>query len=167
MKNKFSVFCIILGLVFCFSVANVMAISEKQENAIVDNCEKIKDSLKNIQKADAKARVFLGSHYETVLSKYVTSLNVRLVENNLSKSNLIDNQNELAKTKEAFSTTFVDYQKELEELVAMDCRVEPEKFYEKLVSVRVKRKNVALGVSKMRELAIKNIKLVKDLKENL
>ncbi|MBQ3465249.1 hypothetical protein IJH15_03515 [Candidatus Saccharibacteria bacterium] len=167
MKNKILVSCFVLGLVFCFNATNVVAISSTQKNVIVNNCDKIKDSLKNIQKSDAKARVFLGSHYETVLSKYMTSLNVRLVENNISKPALIDNQNELAKTKDSFSTLFVDYQKDLEELVAMDCRVEPEKFYERIVTIRTKRKNVASNVSKMREITLKNIKLVKELKESL
>ncbi len=154
-------------LVFSCLALPVNAISETQKNAIVDNCDNIKDSLKNVQKSDAKARVFLGSHYETVLSKFVTPLNVRLVENNFSKPDLIENQNELAKTKETFSTSFIDYQKDLEELVAMDCRAEPGKFYEKLVSVRTKRKNMVSNVSKMRELTAKNIKLVKKLKESL
>ena len=167
MKNKLLVFCLILGLVFCFNSVNVVAISDGQKNLIINNCDRIKDSLKNVQKLDARTRVFLGSHYETILSKYVTSLNLRLVENNLSKPSLIDNQNEFAKTKDAFSINFVDYQKELEELVAMDCRVEPEKFYEKLVSVREKRKNMVSGVLKMRELTVKHSKLVKELKESL
>lgn len=167
MKNKTLVFCLVLGLVFSFNAINAMAISEGQKNAIIDNCDKIKDSLKNVQKSDAKARVFLGSHYETILSKYMTSLNVRLVENNISRPILLDNQNDLAKTKDSFSTLFVDYQKDLEELVAMDCRAEPEKFYEKLEIVRTKRKNVASSVLKMRESALKNVKLVKELKESL
>ena len=167
MKNKLLVFCLILGLSFCFSAMNVKAISSGQKIAIVDNCDRIKDSLRNIQKSDAKARIYLGSHYETVLSKYMTSLNVRLVENNLSKPSLIENQKELAKTKESFSTLFVDYQKDLEELMAMDCRVEPESFYERIVKMRAKRKEVASSVSKMREITLNNIELVKELRASL
>ncbi len=167
MKNKMSIICAVLGLFFCFNTVNVMAISEEQRNKIINNCDRIVDSLKNIQKSDAKTRVFLGSHYETILSKYMTSLNIRLVENNLSKSSLIENQNELAKAKDSFSTIFVDYQKDLEELITIDCHTEPEKFYEKLTLVRVKRKSAALNVSKMRELTEKNLRLVKELKESL
>ena len=167
MKNNKLLFYIIFSLVFCFNVSNVFAISESQKNSIVDNCTRIQDSLKNIQKSDAKARIFLGSHYETVLSKYVIPLNVRLVENNLSESGLIENQNELATTKTAFSNHFINYQKDLEELVAMDCKIEPEKYYEKLISVREKRKSMVSDVSKMRKLVVKNMELVKKVKESL
>lgn len=143
------------------------AITDEQKNSIVDNCVRISDNLKNIQKSDAKARIFLGSHYETVLSKYVMPLNIKMVEKNKSDTGLIGNQNEIAEARVSFSNHFVDYQKGLEELVAMNCKVEPEKYYEKLVSVRDKRKTVASDVQKIDKLMKKNLDLVKKLKENL
>lgn len=145
----------------------VLAITDEQKNSIVDNCVRISDNLKNIQKSDAKARIFLGSHYETVLSKYVMPLNIKMVEKNKSDTGLIGNQNEIAEARVSFSNHFVDYQKGLEELVAMNCKVEPEKYYEKLVSVRDKRKTVASDVQKIDKLMKKNLDLAKKLKESL
>ena len=96
MKKKNPIFYCIIVLVFCqvFGLPlRVGAISDMQKNTIFSQCEKIKDNLKNVQKADAKARVYLGSYYEAILIKFITPLNVRLVENNLSTADFVENQN--------------------------------------------------------------------------
>lgn len=166
MKKTSVIICCCLLALIC-PVVSVSAISEGQKNSIIDNCEKIKDSLKNVQKLDSKARVFLGSHFETVYSKYITTLNVRLVENNLSRTNLINNQSEYATAKVTFVNDYISYQQGLEDLVAMDCRAEPEGFYNKLTSVREKRKKMVSDVSALKSLASKNVKFVTELKESL
>lgn len=165
MRKLSVIICCLLTLV-C-PVVSVSAISDGQKNSIIDNCEKIKDSLRIVQKSDSKARVFLGSHFETVYSKYITVLNVRLVENNLSKPSLIDNQSEYAKAKTTFVNDYISYQQGLEELVAIDCRAEPEGFYEKLTDVREKRKKMVSDVSALKSLVGKNLKYVTELKESL
>ena len=146
---------------------NVTAVSERQLALVADRCDFIKDGLKNLQKSDARARVFLGSYYETVLSKFIIPLNVRLVENNLSRADLIENQNNFATAKSTFAIDFIGYQQDLEELVLIDCRAEPEKFYQKLEIVREKRKVMAKDVIKMRELILENIKQVSALRDEL
>ena len=164
MKKRV-IFCLLVcGFVF---VMPVSAIAEEQKTAIVENCEIIRDNLKNVQRIDARARVFFGSHYETVLAKFMTPLNVRLVENNMSDVDLIENQNSFAAAKTAFVSDFVSYQQELEALVAMNCRAEPESFYTRLQLVREKRKIVAGDLAKMRELTLKNIELTQKLKRKL
>lgn len=141
----------------------VMAISEGQKTAIVDHCESIKDSLKNVQKQDARARVYLGGRYETILSKLIMPLNIRLIENSLSSAELVENQSDFAERKVKFSDNYISYQQGLEELVAMDCKGDPEKFYEKLTEVRAKRGVVNKDVAEMRKLISKNIELVREL----
>ena len=164
MKKRV-IFCLLVcGFGFAMPAS---AISEEQKTAIVENCEVIRDNLKNVQRIDARARVFLGSHYETVLAKFMTPLNVRLVENNMSNTSLIENQSMFATTKVAFVNDFVSYQQELEALVAMNCRAEPENFYKRLQLVREKRKIVAGDLAKMRELTLKNIELTQRLKRKL
>ena len=149
---------------FCQGVP-VSAISEEQKVAIVENCDMIRDNLKNVQRIDARTRTFLGSHFETILSKFIMPLNMRLLENNLSDVDLIENQNELAAAKAVFGESFISYQQELENLVLMNCKTEPERFYEKLEIVREKRKVVNTNVAKMKELVAKNLSLVIKLKE--
>ncbi len=143
------------------------AISKEQESAIKSRCETIKESLKTLQRTDAKTRVYLGGYYEIILSRFITPLNVRLVENNLSNADLVENQNKFVETKTVFANDFIKYQQMLEELVLMDCKNEPETFYEKLVAVRQRRKIMDQDVLKMRSLISEHIKLVFELEGKL
>ncbi|MBR0467857.1 hypothetical protein IJJ53_03060 [Candidatus Saccharibacteria bacterium] len=147
-----------------FQCLPVNAISDSQKSVIEKNCETIRDDLKKVQKEDARTRVYLGGYYETILTKFITPLNVRLVENNLSSADLVENQNEFAKAKTTFADDFVNYQKGLEELVGMGCKEEPEEFYNKLTVVRQKRKLMVQDTLKMRNLISEHIKLVTNLK---
>lgn len=162
-KSMFLICCVVL----CCQCLPVSAITEEQSGAIVRRCDTIKDDLKKVQKEDARVRVYLGGHYETILSKFITPLNVRLVENNLSSAGLVENQNDFAASKTIFANDFVNYQQGLEELVGIDCKEKPEEFYDKLVTVRQKRKTMVQDVLKMRSLISEHVKLVEGLKSRL
>lgn len=142
-------------------------IAPEKLKTISEHCEAIRSSLKVVQKNDARARVYLGAYYETILSKYITPLNVKLVENNISNLDLIENQNKFVKTKTAFNNDFISYQKELEELVLADCKNEPAKFYEELVSVRKKQSLMIKDMAKLADLISEQKGLVKKLKGEL
>ena len=158
---------LILALALSFATTPALAISDTQEKAITDHCEAIKDDLKNVQKLDARTRVYLGGYYETILTKFITPLNVRLVENNMSSTGLIDGQDQFVKKRMVFVNDYIVYQQGLEDLVGTNCKTEPAKFYEKLSEVRAKRKIVSQDVTKIRELISEHVKLVKGLKEKL
>ena len=140
-----------------------VTLSEAKKTAIVRQCDAIREELVNLQHADSRARVYLGRYYETLLSDYITPLNVRLVENNLANSGLIDNQENFARQRTTFVDDFITYQRELEGLVAMDCKAEPGQFYAKLTEVRAGRKKVAESVTKLATLAKKQIELAPKL----
>ena len=110
---------------------------------------------------------FFGGHYETILAKFVVPLNVKLVENNISNVGLIENQNNLAKAKVAFSDDFIKYQQALEELITIDCKTEPEGFYEKLMVARRRRKVVEQDAATMRGIVSEHVELVNNLKGKL
>lgn len=162
----------ILILLMCltFGTLNfslVEAISENQERAIVSKCSEIKEQLKAVQKDDARTRVHLGGRYETILTKFMTPLNVRLLENSLSNVELVENQNNFAETKSLFNNDYINYQQDLEELVSMDCKNEPKVFYEKLDKVRQKRKIVEQDALKLRNIISKHVRLVTDLRSKI
>lgn len=158
----------LVGLVMLgFFAVPVNAISTEQEAAIKDRCATIRESLKTVQKNDSRVRVFLGARYETLLSKYITSFNIKMVENNMSVSGLVENQNQFADNKTVFANDFISYQKSLEELIAIDCKSEPEQFYEKLVKVRRKRATMEQDVLKMRNLISEHVKLVNGVREKM
>ena len=148
-------------------VSPVMAVTEKQEKAIQEHCTEIKEQLKNTQKNDARVRVHLGGRYETILSRFIMPLNVRLIENNLSSASLVENQTKFAETREAFNEDYINYQQGLEELVALDCKNKPSEFYEKLEKVREKRKTVEQDATKLNNLISDHMKQVKELTKDL
>lgn len=145
----------------------VSALSKEKEDAIVKKCDVIRDNLKKVQKEDAKLRVNLGGFYETILTKFITPLNVRLIENNLSSAGFVENQNNFVDARALFASDFITYQQGLEDLVGIDCRTEPGKFYDKLTIVRQKRKIMVQDVLKMRNIISEHIKLVTDLRGKL
>ncbi len=141
--------------------------SDGQKKAVSSRCEEIKGELGSTQRADARARVYLGGYYETIIAKFITPLNVRLVENSRSAADLVENQNNLVEARGKFSDDYVAYQQGLEELVGMNCKDWPEEFYEKLAKVRAGRKAVAGDAAKIRKLIAEHMKLVGALKEEL
>lgn len=168
-KKSISLYYIIFLLILQVFVGcgPVMALSETQKAAISEHCEAISDNLKDVQKMDSRVRVYLGRYYETILTKFIIPLNLRLVENNLSGADLIENQNDFNTTRASFMSDYIEYQKSLEELVALDCKAEPENFYQKLTLVREKRGVVAEDVAKLQGLMAEQITLVKGLKAKL
>ena len=167
-KTRLSLYYIIFcGICLVGMAPAVLSISKTQEAAIADHCSTIVESLKTIQKSDARARVYLGGRFETIINKYVTPLNVRLVENSLSTANLIESQNTLTSNKAKFANDYVEYQQKLEELVAMDCKNSPVEFYDKLNVVRQERKKVKQDVDKMKTSLAEYMELVGKLKEKL
>lgn len=138
--------------------------AQAQIVVIQDRCDAIHEELKVLQRNDSRARVYLGRYYETILNRFITPLNVRLVENNLSSTSFINNQNDFNKARTNFMIDYVEYQKGLEDLVATDCKENPEQFYEKLVDVRTKRATVADDTARLRKLAGRHLDLVKELK---
>lgn len=142
-------------------------ISETKKKAIATNCESIKEKLNDLQHEDAKARVYLGRYYETIQSKFITPLNVRLVENTLSSDSFVTNQNKFNKQRSNYMVEFIESQKALDDLIATDCKNHPEEFYNKLEIAREKRKTVAADVEEIRSLIKEHVSLVKKLGEKL
>jgi len=170
MKNlKRFLLLVIVFLPILLLGGNVFAegessITDSQRAIIVDHCDTIKDSLKSLQKVDSRSRVYLGRYYEAILTNFITPLNLRLVENNISNSKLLDNQTNFANRRINFVNDFITYQQALEELVHTDCKGQPDKFYEKLVLAREKRKVVNRDVTKLREYTEEQKKLVEEMK---
>lgn len=168
MKKAITIIALVVVCVVAVA-KNVAAveISDERKNMIIAHCDAIKEDLKDLQHRDSRARVYLGKHYEIILNKFITSLNVRLVDNNLVNDGLIDNQNAFSKARTNFNIDYIEYQKVLENLVAMDCKKEPAKFYEKLENARLKRGIVSKDAAKMKTLAEEQVNLVEKLKGTL
>lgn len=144
-----------------------IAISAQQSDAIVQNCNQIKQSLIKLQHADSRTRTYLGSAYEAISGRFITPLNLRLIRNNIPSAELFRIQNDFVAAQADFRNKYVDYMRELESLIAADCSAHPEDFYNLLTSVRNKREELRLSTKKISDLASEQYKTVEELKETL
>ena len=125
---------------------------EKEEiyNRISQNCSSIKLQLERVQKEDSRNRVYLGAQFEIVSTNLMQNLNLRLVKNNMAKAELSEQQTSFASEREYFKNVFITYSKELEILIAINCKEKPEDFYNQLVYVREERAEVNKSVQRLR-----------------
>ena len=146
---------------------NATAISDEQKTAISENCPSIKTSIKILQKADSRTRVFLGTSYEHILTNFISPLNIRLAKNNHPDTTLSEIQIQFATKRNKFSDTFTQYMKSLETLSNTDCTHDPEIFYNNLEKTRAQRKELNQLSKDLRDLTIKNVETVNMLKDSL
>lgn len=142
---------------------------EKEEiyNRISQNCSSIKLQLERVQKEDSRNRVYLGAQFEIVSTDLMQNLNLRLVKSNLAKAELTEQQTSFASEREFFKNEFIDYSKELENLIAIKCKEKPEEFYNQLVRVREKRSEVQKSVTRLREIIDKHRNSVESYRKEL
>lgn len=166
-KKTLTFYCITL-MVFCQVLGvfqgSFSAFAEVKEEVITERCEAVLNQLRVVQREDARTRIYLGRYYETILDRFITPMNMRLAENTLLDVKFTNNQNYFVKTRESFMIDFTQYQKELDDLVATDCKKEPGVFQKKLGQVREWREEVAADAEKLRKLAEENRVLVTELR---
>ena len=138
--------------------------SEKLENIEMD-CQSIKQTLKRVQNIDRNTRISIGRSYQTILTDFITPLNVRLVKNNKSISELTSIQNRFVDARETFNRDYISYSQEFENLLNIDCKNEPEKFYNQLEKTREKRTSVADSARKVRAIISEHLTEVEKFKD--
>lgn len=135
--------------------------------AISQNCSSIKVRLQRIQKDDARNRVHLGAQYETIANSLMLNLNLRLIKNNLASAELTKLQTSFVSEQKRFKDDYIGYSQELENVLKIDCRTEPTKFYYQLEIVRAKRDDVDASMRRLRGLITEHRELVVKTKGEL
>lgn len=142
-------------------------LNDTERGNISMSCASIQTSLKNVQRNDSKTRVILGTNYQTLLSNYISPLNVRLIKNNLPDSTLISIQSEAITSRNSFTNLFVTYSQRLESLISIDCKNQPDTFYNELENVRFLRSQLEESVNKVNTVLSNHLKTVNQLREKL
>ncbi|MBR3264108.1 hypothetical protein IKF94_02675 [Candidatus Saccharibacteria bacterium] len=157
-----------VGVLLGFFLARpASALSENQSGAIVQNCASIKQSLRALQRTDARSRSYLGSAYETILSKFITPFNLRLINTNQPNANLTTIHSNIIETRKSFISEYTTYSQALEDLIASDCYSHPEDFYSKLQDTRRKRANLSGTTTTLRNLLSEYLTAVRKFKNTL
>lgn len=162
------VFISVLAVFFvAFFARPVSALSEGQSTVIVQNCATIKQSLRALQRTDARSRSYLGSAYETIISNFITPLNLRLVSNGQPNTNLTNLHSQILDTRKSFISEYTTYSQALEDLISTDCYTHPEDFYNKLYDTRKKRAEVSTITTNLRNLLSEYLTAVRRLKTTM
>ena len=142
-------------------------VNEIQKGLISTNCGSIKMQLEKVQKEDAKNRVHLGAQYETILTNLMINLNLRLVKNNRPNATLTEQQTKFTDRRDRFKNDYVKYSQELDKLIDMNCKDEPQTFYNQLVRVRAKREEVNKDIAKLNTLVEEHYSTIINLRKEL
>ena len=170
-KGKIPAF-VASAIIFVFSSMQVSAVehrelSDSEIGAISQNCASIKIHLQRVQKDDAKNRVNLGSQYETIATNLMLNLNLRLVKNGIANPYLTEQQSTFASERTRFKDDFIGYSQEFENLLSINCKEEPVKFYRQLELVREKRADIKASMDRLNDILVVHRQSILELKENL
>lgn len=175
MKLSRSVLGVLFGVfgifgafgVFDNGAVGAVELDADQKGVISTNCDTIKQSIQQLTRADSKTRVYLGSSYENALTNFIIPLNLRLTKNNKPSAGLTSIQSKFAEKRQVFNDTYTDYMKQVEDLLAIDCRVEPEVFYEQLTKARASRATLQKTTLELNSLLHDHIEGVKKVRSEL
>ena len=143
------------------------ALSDEQRGAISTGCSSIKQSLSKLQKTDSRTRTYLGSIYERALSGFIVPLNLRLIKNNQPSSTLATIQADFITARTDFADDYTIYMRDMETLLAIDCKTNPDDFYQQLESTRTSRADLRQDITKLNNLLAAQNTEVNNIKESL
>ena len=153
------------ALLALFLPLPVDGLTDIQRGAISQNCGSIKQTLEQLQKIDSRTRTYLGTTYETIANHFIVPLNLRLVRNN--RPTLASLQTEYTAAQSIFKTSYTSYMRELEQLIATDCRTAPDDFYDQLIATRSARSILHDAALELDGLAEDQYRAVLDLRSSL
>ena len=158
---------LVLSSIVTAQPVSAAELNADQTGAIVQNCATTKQSLRTLQRTDARARSYLGSAYENLLSNYISPLNLRLINSNQPNANLTNIHSKILETRQEFNSRYTSYSQALEELISSDCQNHPDEFYDKLVNTRKKRAELSSTTTALRNLFSEHLAEVRMLRNNL
>jgi hypothetical protein len=97
-------------------------------------------------------RVNLGQNYETISTRLMANLNVRISTNKLNGAKLVEKSAEFNENIGYFRDNYQIYEKELVKLTEIDCTKKPRDFYIQLERVRYYRSELNFNTTKLAEI---------------
>ena len=147
--------------------ASAVDLSDDQKGAISQHCATTKQSLKTLQRTDARTRSYLGSAYETLVVNYITPLDLRMISSGRPNANLTTIHSQIVEARKQFNDDYTSYSQALEDLIATDCQSSPEEFYNKLINTREKRAVLSADTTSLRNFFAEYLTDVKLLRNSL
>ena len=167
MQRRLNFSLLLAAVIVAFSAPTVSAaeLDEKRIGAISQNCSIIKERLRRIESAGARSRVYLGTQYESIYSGLMSNLSLRLMRNGIANQDIANQQATFKSERERFRNDFIGYSQELKNLIAMDCKNEPKKFYKQLKKTRTKREDISKSIQRMNDIISGHRQTVQSLRD--
>ncbi len=144
----------ILVLVFSIVGAPVLRaqsapLTDEQRARVQAECAQIKGSLSQLHASDALLRVNRGQVYESLSSRLMVPFNARLSSAGLDNKAMTTHTTQYASALNSFRTHYIAYEQKLSEALRIDCRKEPDTFYQAVIDARELRNTVHADIEKL------------------
>ncbi len=133
---------VLIVFVAIFTKVSAQSAGQQQITQIKTNCLSIKNTLNQLLVSDALLRVNMGQRYELVSTRLMDRFNSRVSSNNFNIDNLSAAANSYKTQLDTFRADYISYEENLASTIKIDCVNQPSKFYDSLISTRIKRGQV-------------------------
>jgi hypothetical protein len=127
-------------------------LTDDQLGRIKANCVTIKNSLTQLQASDALLRVNRGQLYESLSSRLMNNFNARLSNNNYDNRGLTVVSSTYQAALQNFRTDYQTYERNLADLIKIDCTQKPAEFHLALEETRELRSELHGDVTRLHQL---------------
>lgn len=122
-----------------------------QTAQIQTNCQSIKSVLNQLHVSDALLRVNRGQLYESIATKLMDRFNTRLASSDFESNNFQAITSNFRDELTKFRTDYVNYERQLSRVIAIDCQENPTEFNSALEDARALRFKVRDDVERLNQ----------------
>lgn len=144
-----TIVCASVSFVARAQTAERPALSQRHIETIQANCENALVTLRRLHQSDALLRVNQGQLYEYISTRLMARLNSRIALNRLDGAALVAAAARYEETLQQFRDEYQRYEEQLSEVLDMNCRQEPERFYYAITDARQARLLVSEEVKEL------------------
>lgn len=129
--------------------AQSVSLTDDQRSTVKAECAQIKGSLSQLHASDALLRVNRGQVYESMSSKLMAPFNARLSSSGLDNKAMTTHTTQYGSVLASFREHYISYEQKLSEALRIDCRQDPDAFYQTILDARELRNTVHGDVEKL------------------
>lgn len=134
------------------AAAESMALPQAQVDVIRQNCTTAQQTLTELEKRDAVARINRGRAYDMMVQQ-ISAFNSRLAYNKVSLPQMVQLASDLQSHIDHFRNLYTAYDSLLTSAIKMNCKDKPNDFYASVVQARDQRAAVGEEVAQLEHLS--------------
>lgn len=120
--------------------AQVALMTDVHIERIRSNCVEAQTTLRQLHASDALLRVNRGQLYESILTKLMTPMNIRIGANQLDNKDLVFIASQYDQQLASFRLKYQQYEEAMSKTLKLNCTNQPVAFYDSVTDTRNKRK---------------------------